>query len=960
MTRATRFGLAAALLLLALLAALWAAPRLTDWTARRDQLALIASGWLGMPVSLSGPVRLELLPRPMLEAEGVAVGGPEDTLTFGARALRLRLDGWALLLGRLAPREVSVVGADIRVPWPPVPSLDLPASLSSFAAEVVEGRITIGTVVLEQVRARLSAGASSEALRAEGSFTAPEVFPGREVRFDTTLGRPGFDGAVPLDLTLTSGGASLSARGVLPAGGGMEGTAEAAGPDLSLLLPGPPGPFRAQGRLTASSELIVADELALDVTGSPARGALTLRLRPAPRLDVALAAGRLELEPWLANLRGGSGIPVGLDLSAEAASWRGLALRRLRASVFREGERLSLTDGSALLPGDTLVEMSGATAGGRLESLLHFQGADLRATLAALGYPLPSLAPDRLRRGEGRARLVLEEGQASLPELSATIDGTRLSGAGVLRRGARPALGLGLTLDQVTLDGLWAPGRSWEEVSNDLSAFDANLRISADEVRLRGVAVGRAGLDAALENGRLALRQATGRVAGLEATASGGLLLGPSPRLADLSLELSGPEAGGLLALLPGDWPDGTPLATQPVSLRLTGSGAPDALALRLEGDWAELRLESAASLNLPARRGTGTLTLRHPGAPRLLSALLGPGTVDWLGDGSFSLVLGFAANASPGSPPGGTQGALGLAADRFDLVAGTLRGGGQLALGLGGGRPRLTGRLAMDSVPLRLPDGRDAAPLPLAPLRALDAELALTAARVGPWGQPVLEEAEGALVLKDGVLRLGLSHGRLSEGALEGSLALDLTGPLPALALSGQLSGAALAGRLTGLPFDLSGGRVGLRLEAQATGNSPAALVTTLGGQATLSAVDGVLAGIDARSVAEAAQAGGAGAEAALRAALGGGETPFATLDSEFRLEQGRAILGPTRLLGEGVDLSARGEIDLPRAVLDLLLSLRPAQGPEIGLRLAGPLAQPRRVPELAPWLRWRAEQGG
>ncbi|UFN47400.1 AsmA family protein [Roseomonas sp. OT10] len=952
MTRSTRFGLAAAALLLALLAALYAAPRLTDWTARRDQLALIASGWLGMPVSLSGPVRLELLPRPMLEAEGVAVGGPEDSLTFGARALRLRLDGWSLLLGRLAPREVSVVGADIRLPWPPVPSLDLAASLSSFAAEVVEGRVTIGSVVLEQVRARLSAGAYSEALRAEGTFTAPGVLPGREVRFSTTLGRPGFDGAVPLDLTLTSGGASLSTRGLLPAGGGLEGMAEASGPDLSLLLPGPPGPFRAQGRLTASSELIVADELNLDVAGSPARGALTLRLRPAPRLDVALAAGRLELEPWLANLRGGSGIPFGLDLSAEAASWRGIALRRLRASVFREGDRLSLTDGSAILPGDTTVEMSGATAAGRLESVLHFEGADLRTTLAALGYPLPSLAPGRLRRGEGRARLVLEEGQASLPELAATIDGTRLSGAGVLRRGARPALGLGLTLDTLDLDGLWAPGRSWEDLSADLAAFDANLRLSADAVRLHGLLAERTNLDAALENGRLTVRQAAGRLAGLEATASGGVLLGPSPRLADLSLEASGPDAHGLLELLPGSWPDDTSLAGQPVTLWLTGNGAPDALALRLEADWAEVRLEGTAALNLPARRGTGALTLRHPGAPRLLSALLGPGKAGWLGDGSLSLVLGFAANAAPG--------ALGLAADRFELVAGTLRGGGQLALGLGGDRPRLTGRLALESLPLLLPDWRDPAPLPLGLLRAMDAELALGIGRAGPWGLPVLEEAEGALVLKDSVLRIGLSQGRLGEGQLEGSLALDASGALPRLSVSGQLAGAAVTEALQGPGLTLSGGRLGLQLDVAATGNSPAAMLATLGGTARLSAVDGSLAGLDARGAVEAARTGGGEAEAALRAALGGGETHFATLDSELRLEQGRAVLGPTRLLGEGVDLSAQGEVDLARAVLDLLLSLHPAQGPEIGLRLTGSLAQPRRVPELAPWLRWRAEQGG
>ncbi|MFC7608895.1 hypothetical protein [Teichococcus aestuarii] len=42
----------------------------------------------------------------------------------------------------------------------------------------------------------------------------------------------------------------------------------------------------------------------------------------------------------------------------------------------------------------------------------------------------------------------------------------------------------------------------------------------------------------------------------------------------------------------------------------------------------------------------------------------------------------------------------------------------------------------------------------------------------------------------------------------------------------------------------------------------------------------------------------------------------------------------------------------------MDLMLALRDAEGPEFGLRLTGPLPLPRRVPELAPWLRWRAER--
>ena len=77
-------------------------------------------------------------------------------------------------------------------------------------------------------------------------------------------------------------------------------------------------------------------------------------------------------------------------------------------------------------------------------------------------------------------------------------------------------------------------------------------------------------------------------------------------------------------------------------------------------------------------------------------------------------------------------------------------------------------------------------------------------------------------------------------------------------------------------------------------------------------------------------------------------------------RLAAGRASLAEGRIATEGGGAaSIAGDIDLARATLDLRLAARPvAEAPEIGLRLTGPLAEPRRLPELAPFLRWRAER--
>ncbi|WP_419956616.1 hypothetical protein, partial [Neoroseomonas rubea] len=202
---------------------------------------------------------------------------------------------------------------------------------------------------------------------------------------------------------------------------------------------------------------------------------------------------------WVAALRGAAAppLPLGLDLSAEIATFRGATLRRLRGGVFREEERISLTDLSALLPGEAAVEAAGATAGDRLELGLRFAGPNLRATLAGFGLGLEHADPARLRGFDGRARLVLEAAQLGVPEFAATIDGSQVSGAGVLRFGARPALGLGLTFDRLDLDGMMPPAAAWAAVLAGAPAVDANLRLAAERLRWGGVEASQAALDAA-------------------------------------------------------------------------------------------------------------------------------------------------------------------------------------------------------------------------------------------------------------------------------------------------------------------------------------------------------------------------------------------------------------------------------------------------------------------------------
>ena len=105
------------------------------------------------------------------------------------------------------------------------------------------------------------------------------------------------------------------------------------------------------------------------------------------------------------------------------------------------------------------------------------------------------------------------------------------------------------------------------------------------------------------------------------------------------------------------------------------------------------------------------------------------------------------------------------------------------------------------------------------------------------------------------------------------------------------------------------------------------------------------------------------ADAEAALRRALSdkAGATAFERLEAEARFADGRAALGDAAALSTegGAVAAVSGGADFGRGALDLRIATRPvAEAPEIGLRVAGPAADPQRLPELAPFLRWRAER--
>ena len=387
-------------------------------TRYRTTIEVLASATLGQPVAIQGPISLTLLPQPTLTAAQVNIGrGDPDGVSIHLDALRLRVALWPLIRGRVDARELVLRGPDLRIPWlaePGVLQTRPPAWLAGFAARIEKGRLTIGRLAFTGIDATL-ATLDTGALSAAGSAR----FNGQDWHFTARLTAAGADGTAGLNVTLDGQGRAVGLganfSGQIAADGTLAGTIASRGPNLAVLLPAPAVPFRADGRLTVGGGLVAADDMVLEVGGSPASGTVALRVSPQARLDVAIAASRLDLDGWLpvllhtGNTIAGQSLPIGIDLSAEAARFGDGTLQHLRAAFELAGDQLLVREARALLPGNATLLLSGHVAGNgsvrpRFDGDVRLDAPVLRSTLswlreAAVPGLLPAGFPGRLPGG---------------------------------------------------------------------------------------------------------------------------------------------------------------------------------------------------------------------------------------------------------------------------------------------------------------------------------------------------------------------------------------------------------------------------------------------------------------------------------------------------------------------------------------------------------------------------------
>ncbi len=958
------------------LLAVWQVPQWLNWTRYRATIEVLASATLGQPVTIQGPITLTLLPQPVLTAVQVNVGGAEASdLSIHVDALRLRVALWPLIAGRVDARELVLRGPDLRLPWPTEPRFQArpPNWLAVFSARVENGRLTVGRLAFTGIDATLET-LETGALSAAGTAQ----FTGQDWHFTARLTAAGADGAAGLNVTLDgqgkANGLGASFTGQLAADGTLAGTISSRGPNLAVLLPAPPVPFRADGRLTVGSGLAAVDDLALEIGGSPATGAVALRVAPQQRLDIALSASRLDLDAWLPVLLNagttiaGIDLPIGIDFSAESAPLGGGTMEHVRAAFELTGKTLTVREASALLPGNGRLNVTGHVARAdpahtRFEGDARIDAPVARATLRWLQDAAPGVLPPGvvaslpdsvLQRATLSAHVVASAGEIALQQLAGSVDDAPVSGSIDLKRGEPPAIAANLTLEQVSLDP-WLPSRfpRLRELSRLATGFDAELRLGIRKATLAGAVAQGISVDAVVEAGGLSLRRIEGTIAGMQAVASG--MLGEDGRVTDGTLRLNTADATPLAEWLPAAWRATPALWQGPAKLEMQAEGPPEALAAGIKLVLADARLEARPVIDLHSGTWTATMLLRHPGARRLVATLglperIGlPGLGDWLSDGSLSLVAHLAG--APGR----------IAAESFNLTAATLRASGTLAVDDSGGEPQVTGRVSADALPLPLPNGDSDVPLPFAVLHGWKADLQVDVGRLMAGARPVLSHATADVTVSEDTLRIAQLTGKLGNGSLTGDLSFDLGAKPPVFAAHLRLTDADITGPLADTPLDLVSGRVNASADLAASGYSPATILATLGGHLGMTATNGTLAGFDLfRAKLAAEKPDAKAAESAATDALGVGTSSFDRLDVAAGLAHGDVTLDTARLHGSAGDAELTGGMNLATQLLDLRIALRPAlpNPPEIAIRLSGSLDHPTRTPELSGLSRFLAER--
>ncbi len=925
--------------ILVMLGLVWIVPPALNWNAHKGLIARFASAELDRTVQIDGKVALSLLPRPVLSARSVRISGRQDGVRVVAPALRMELAPWPLLLGRIVPRNLVLRNVRIDLPWPLPPAvlaLHEAAAAGVLSARLENATLRVGRLTLTQLDANLTANAVTPG---EMSVTGTARLLAQQLGFGVRLDPADATGNAPLDLRLAALPVTGTAKpvedfglrwqGVWQPDGRLAGRVTAHAAALAATALKPLLPATLDGTLTLAGDRATGS---LQVNSGGAGATVALASASDGSQAVAISAPVLDARPVLRLLRparpgAGWRVPalgLDLDLSLDTSLLRlpGVALATVRAAAqVSAAGTAAVSAFSAVLPGQAALTLAGTVARDPMLTFagqFHLDAPDLHQTLAwlaadgvGIAAPFPSGA---LRAATLSGSVRVTKLALHLDGLNGTVDGAAVSGA----IGVDPASGAveaTLALPQLAADN-WLPQSGlpgWTEISQALSGLDLALKLKADRVTLRGRTLTGVTLDAATAKGGLSVNAFSALLNGMTLGAAG--TVAADGTVSGVTADLGMDHAAALAAVLPG-LPAFTPAFWQtPLHVHIEATGPRAAVLAGLGVAFGDARLQAHPTLDLVKGTWSTQMTLRHPGAARLLQALGWTRAPDWLGDGSLSALAQLS----------GTAGTIEV--QTYDLTAASLHATGAMNVVLPAKAvPQLSGTVAADTLPLPGFAARATAPWPLGWTRALTGALSVTAQQVTLGGAPWLHGVTGTIALSQGTLGISVAKATLARGTLSGQVSLDPTTTPAKLNLTARLDGVTLEGPLFGTPLDLARGRVTAGLDLTALGSSPATWLASLAGTLDASLADGAWGGVDL--------------SAAPSETLGAGATPFSTLTARTTLANGVMTLQDVTMTTPAGPVQLTGMLDFPDSRLSVLATMADGHA----ARLLGPFAAPAR----------------
>ena len=567
-------------------------PYFVDWDAHRATFEEQASQVVGLPVRVTGPMEVRLLPAPRLVLSGVEIGKSDDPQAVRAKALAIEFALPPLFSGKLRAVEMRLIGPEVKVSLAKDGRATFPTALAGVSGET----LSIDKLNIEDAQVELSDAASGARMtvsklwfngevralpgpiRGEGAF----VLDGGLYSYRVSTGRPEVNGSRirfsvdPADRPVTADVEGLFSVAGAPR---FEGQATLARRIASGKGDkGAPDPWRVTARVKANAANALFEQVEFQY--GPEDRALKLagtaeaKFGARPRLDVVLSARQLDADKLLAATSGANlppraalaavlsaageiappPLPIQIGFGIDVITLGGAALQNVRGDVELGGHATTVSGFEARGPGFTQLQASGQiqTDGNRLSFTgpVEMTSADPRAFGDWLEGKAIAALPSRSVRLRGD--VTLSAGKIAIERMQAELDRKTFDGSFAYGRadGERSRLDLTLRADEFDLDALMQFAGSAKALADVERPDDVALSLALGRLRFAGVDAGKADVKLALNAAGLNVeRFSIGDLGGLSIDGQGRIDLKSQAPRGGLSFNLGMRDSAAFVAL---------------------------------------------------------------------------------------------------------------------------------------------------------------------------------------------------------------------------------------------------------------------------------------------------------------------------------------------------------------------------------------------------------------------------